>query len=95
MSLSQCPLKVGPIPHTLRLYPGQVVTCTLGGVWITSDTLAGQGVAGDVVLRCGQAFVVRQVADYVVSGLRRYGMASLLESRPSPTSNHRQEIACY
>ena len=36
MSASQFPLKVGPIPQTLHLHPGEAVTCTRGGVWITS-----------------------------------------------------------
>ena len=78
MNSPQTLLKVGPIPQILHLHPGETVTCARGGVWMTSEALAGQGVDSDVVLVRGQAFVARQAADYFVSGLRRYGTLSLI-----------------
>ncbi len=78
MNSSQTLLKVGPIPEILHLHPGETVTCARGGVWMTSEALAGQGAASDVVLACGQTFVVPRAADYFVSGLRRYGALSLI-----------------
>lgn len=76
MNASQFPLKVGLIPQTLHLHPGEAVTCTRGGVWITSDGITGDGIAGDIVLDRGQAFVAQRAADYYVSGLRRHGACS-------------------
>lgn len=80
MSSSQTLLKVGPIPQILHLHPGETVTCARGGVWMTSEALAGQGTDSDVVLVCGQVFVAQQTADYFVSGLRRYGTSSRINS---------------
>jgi len=79
MNASQFPLKVGLIPQTLHLHPGEALTCTRGSIWITSD-----GIAGDVVLDRGQAFVAQRAADYYVSGLRRHGACSRIAfaSRP-------------
>jgi len=84
MNASQTLLKVGPIPQILHLHPGETVTCARGGVWITSEALAGQGIAGDVVLDCGQAFVARRAADYYVSGLRRHGACSRIAFASQP-----------
>lgn len=79
MNASQFPLKVGLIPQTLHLHPGEAVTCTRGGVWITSD-----GIAGDIVLDRGQAFVAQRAADYYVSGLRRHGACSRIAFASQP-----------
>ena len=84
MNSSQTLLKVGPIPQILHLHPGETVTCARGGVWITSEALAGQGIAGDVVLDCGQAFVAQRAADYYVSGLRRHGACSRIAFASQP-----------
>ena len=84
MSALQSPLKVGLIPQTLHLHPGEAVTCTRGGVWITSEALPGHGIAGDVVLDCGQAFVAQRAADYYVSGLRRHGVCSRIAFASQP-----------
>ena len=84
-------LEVGPIPQILHLYPGETVTCARGGVWMTSEALAGQGTDSDVVLVCGQAFVAQQTADYFVSGLRRYGPSSFIDCPSQP----QEKPACY
>jgi DUF2917 family protein len=79
MNASQFPLKVGLIPQTLHLHPGEALTCTRGSIWITSD-----GIAGDVVLDRGQAFVAQRAADYYVSGLRRHGACSRIAFASQP-----------
>ncbi|WP_332778109.1 DUF2917 domain-containing protein [Polaromonas sp.] len=79
MSALQSPLKVGLIPQALHLHPGEALTCTRGGVWITSDAIAG-----DVVLDRGQAFVAQRAADYYVSGLRRHGACSRIAFASQP-----------
>lgn len=84
MNSSQTLLEVGPLPQILHLHPGETVTCARGGVWMTSEALAGQGADSDVVLVCGQVFVAQQIADYFVSGLRRYGPSSFIDCPSQP-----------
>ena len=85
MNILQTPLKLGSIPKPLRLRRGQVMTCTGGCLWITSDALAGRR-DSDVVLESGQSFVTPQAATYFVGAPRGYGVLSLL-SRCTPARN--------
>ena len=69
----QTPLKLGSIPQPFRLPRGQVLACTSGCLWITSDALAGRR-DSDVVLECGQSFVTPQAAIYFVGAPRGCGV---------------------
>jgi hypothetical protein len=73
-----CPLTLGQIPTSLRLQRGQVLSCTAGCLWITSDALAGLGPDSDVVLGAGQSFVTPQAATYCVGAPLGYGVLSVL-----------------
>jgi hypothetical protein len=77
MHATQTPLKIGPVPITLHLRRDQVLTCTAGCLWITSDALADRR-DSDVVLRSGQFFVTPQAADYFVGAPRGSGELSFL-----------------
>ena len=79
MHATQTPLKIGPVPIRLHLRRDQVLTCTAGCLWITSDALAGRR-DSDVVLRSGQFFVTPQAADYFVGAPRGSGELSLSPS---------------
>lgn len=81
----QTPLTLGSIPKPLRLGRGQVLTCTGGCLWITSDALAGRR-DSDIVLESGQSFVTPQTATYFVGAPRGWGVLSFL-SPPTPTRN--------
>ena len=91
MSVLQTPLKLGPIPKSLRLRRGQALTCADGTLWITSDALAGLGPDSDVVLERGQSFVTPQAATYFVGAPRGCGVLSLSSS---DASAHLLETAC-
>ncbi|MEO7886363.1 MAG: DUF2917 domain-containing protein [Polaromonas sp.] len=91
MHALQTPLKLGPIPQPLRLPRGQVLACTAGCLWITSDALAGLR-NSDVVLESGQSFVTPQAATYFVGAPRGCGVLSLLF--PDTTSRNPLETAC-
>ena len=80
------PLTLGHIPKPLRLRRGQVLTCTGGCLWITSDALAGRGPDSDVVLHSGQSFVTPQAGTYFAGAPRGYGLLSL-SSFYSPARN--------
>lgn len=69
----QTPLKLGAIPKPLRLPRGQVLACTGGCLWITSDALAGRR-DSDVVLESGQSFVTPHAAIYFVGAPRGCGV---------------------
>ncbi len=77
MCASQAPMTLGHIPTSLRLPRGQVLTCTGGCLWITSDALAGRGPGSDVVLESGQSFVTPQAATYFVGAPLGDGILSL------------------
>jgi hypothetical protein len=79
MHATQTSLKIGPVPIRLQLRRGQVLTCTAGCLWITSDALAGRR-DSDVVLRSGQFFVTPQAADYFVGAPRGSGELSFFLS---------------
>lgn len=83
----QTPLKLGSIPKPLRLPRGQVLACTEGCLWITSDALAGLR-DSDVVLESGQAFVTPQAAIYFVGAPRGCGVLDF------STAAQRAETAC-
>lgn len=85
MNTLQTPLTLGPIPQRLRLRRGQVLTCTGGCLWITSDALAGRR-DSDVVLESGQSFVTPQAATYFVGAPRGCGVLSFL-SPDTPARN--------
>ena len=91
MLVPQTPLKLGSIPQPLRLGRGQMLTCTGGCLWITSDALAGRR-DSDVVLESGETFVTPQAAIYFVGAPRGCGVLSLL-SPPIPARNP-LETAC-
>lgn len=73
MHTPQTPPKLGFIPQPLRLPRGQVLTCTGGCLWITSDALAGLR-DSDVVLESGQSFVTPKAATYFVGAPRGCGL---------------------
>lgn len=73
----QTPLTLGSIPQALRLRRAQVLTCTGGCLWITSDALAGRR-DSDIVLESGQSFVTPQAATYFVGAPRGWGVLSFL-----------------
>jgi hypothetical protein len=79
MHALQTPLRLGPIPQRLRLRRGQVLTCTGGILWITSDALAGRR-DSDIVLERGQSFVTPQAATYFVSAAHDCGVLSFLSA---------------
>ena len=83
----QSPLKLGSVPQPFRLPRGQVLACTSGCVWITSDALAGLR-DSDIVLESGQSFVTPQAATYFVGAPRGCGV---LDFSPAP---QRMETAC-
>jgi hypothetical protein len=75
MQAIQTPLKLGFTPTRLHLPRGQVLTCTAGCLWITSDALAGRR-DSDVVLQSGQLFVTPQAASYFVGAPLGSGVLS-------------------
>ena len=80
MNIPQTPLAslaLGSIPHALRLPRGQVLACTGGCLWITSDALAGRR-DSDIVLENGQSFVTPQAATYFVGAPRGSGVLSFV-----------------
>lgn len=79
------PLTLGSIPQALRLRRAQVLTCTGGCLWITSDALAGRR-DSDIVLESGQSFVTPQAATYFVGAPRGWGILSFA-SPPTPARN--------
>jgi hypothetical protein len=83
----QRPLTLGSIPQPFRLPRGQVLACTGGCLWITSDALAGLR-DSDVVLESGQSFVTPQAATYFVGAPRGCGV---LDFSPAP---QRAETTC-
>ena len=83
----QTPMTLGSVPQPLRLPRGQVLACTSGCLWITSDALAGLR-DSDVVLERGQSFVTPQAAIYFVGAPRGCGVLDF-----SPASQ-RRETAC-
>lgn len=83
----QIPLKLGSIPKPFRLPRGQVLACTSGCLWITSDALAGLR-DSDIVLESGQSFVTPQAATYFVGAPRGCGVLDF-----SPASQ-RSETPC-
>ncbi|MBI2728178.1 MAG: DUF2917 domain-containing protein [Polaromonas sp.] len=87
MHTPQTPLKLGLIPQALRLPRGQVLSCTAGCLWITSDALAGLR-DSDVVLESGQSFVTPQASTYFVGAPRGCGV---LDFSPAP---QRTEATC-
>jgi hypothetical protein len=76
MNILQTPLKLGSVPKPFLLPRGEVLTCTGGCLWITSDALAGRR-DSDVVLESGQSFVTPQAATYFVGAPRGCGVLSL------------------
>jgi hypothetical protein len=85
--IPQTPLKLGPVPERFRLPRGEVLTCTGGCLWITSDALAGRR-DSDIVLESGQSFVTPQAATYFVGAPRGCGV---LDFSPAPQGT---ETAC-
>lgn len=85
MFVAQPPLTLGSIPKPLRLRRGQILTCTGGCLWITSDALAGRR-DSDVVLESGESFVTPQAAIYFVGAPRGWGVLSF-SSLPTPARN--------
>ena len=79
MQSMKSPLKLGFTPIRLHLPRGQVLTCTAGCLWITSDALAGLR-DSDVVLQSGQFFVTPQAASYFVGAPRGSGELSFFLS---------------
>jgi hypothetical protein len=92
MAAPQAPLTLGRIPKSLRLLRGQVLTCTRGCLWITSDALAGWGPDSDVVLESGQSFVTPQASTYFVGAPRGWCVLSFL-SADTP-ARHPLETTC-
>ena len=92
MFASQAPLTLGHSPKPLRLPRGQVLSCTGGCLWITSDALAGRR-DSDVVLESGQSFVTPQAAIYFVGAPRGWGVLSLLA--PGNTVRGSPVLATY
>jgi hypothetical protein len=91
MHALQTPLKIGPIPKNFRLRRGQILTCTQGCLWITSDALAGRR-DSDVVLESGQSFVTPQAATYFVGAPRGCGVLSFLS--PDTAARNSLETTC-
>ena len=85
--IPQIPLKLGPVPERFRLPRGEVLTCTAGCLWITSDALANRR-DSDIVLESGQSFVTPQAATYFVGAPRGCGV---LDFSPAPQGT---ETAC-
>jgi hypothetical protein len=74
----QTPMRLGSIPKPMRLPRGQVLACTGGCLWITSDALAGRRDSdSDIVLESGQSFVTPQAAIYFVGAPRGCGVLSV------------------
>jgi hypothetical protein len=78
MPVPPTPLTLGQIPKALCLQRGQILACTGGCLWITSDALAGFGRDSDVVLESGQSFVTLQAATYYVGAPLGWGVLSFL-----------------
>lgn len=94
MCVPQAPqtlLTLGPVPKPLRLRRAQVLTCTGGCLWITSDALAGLR-DSDIVLESGQSFVTPQAATYFVGAPRGWGVLSLVS--PSTPARNPLETTC-
>jgi hypothetical protein len=91
MHALQTPLNIGPIPKHFRLRRGQVLTCTQGCLWITSDALAGRRVS-DIVLESGQSFVTPQAAIYFVGAPLGCGILSF--SSPGTPARNPRETTC-
>jgi hypothetical protein len=91
MNIPQTPLKLGPIPERFRLPRGEVLTCTGGCLWITSDALAGRR-DSDVVLERGQSFVTPLAATYFVGAPRGSGVLSFVSA--DATARNPLETAC-
>lgn len=87
----QTPLTLGSIPRPLRLPRGQVLACTGGCLWITSDALAGRR-DSDIVLESGQSFVTPQAATYFVGAPRGSGVLSFVS--PDATARNPLETPC-
>jgi hypothetical protein len=85
------PLTLGSIPRPLRLPRGQVLACTGGCLWITSDALAGRR-DSDIVLENGQSFVTPQAATYFVGAPRGSGVLSFVP--PGATALNSQGTTC-
>lgn len=83
----QTPLKLGSVPQPFRLPRGQVLACTSGCLWITSDALAGLR-DSDIVLERGQSFVTPQAATYFVGAPRGCGVLDF------PPATQRAETTC-
>ena len=90
MHAQQTPFRLGSIPKPMRLPRGQILTCTEGCLWITSDALAGRR-DSDIVLENGQSFVTPQAATYFVGAPRGCGMLSLAACASAPNA---AETAC-
>ena len=88
----QAPLTLGHIPKPQRLRRGQVLTCTGGCLWITSDALAGRGPDSDVVLHSGQSFVTPQASTYFVGAPLGCGVLSF--SSPATFARNSLEATC-
>jgi hypothetical protein len=70
-------LTLGHVPKALRLQRGQLLRCSAGCLWITSDALAGLGPDSDVVLESGQSFATPQADTYFVGAPLGYGVLSV------------------
>ncbi len=77
MHVPQTPMTLGHIPTALSLQGGQVLACSGGCLWITSDSLHGFGRDSDVVLESGQSFVTPQAATYFVGAPLGCGVLSV------------------
>jgi hypothetical protein len=86
------PLTLGHIPQRLHLQRGQVLSCSAGCLWITSDALAGLGPDSDVVLESGQSFVAPQAATYFVGAPLGHGVLCLLP--PGAVAGQALEATC-
>jgi hypothetical protein len=84
-------LTLGSIPRPLRLPRGQVLACTGGCLWITSDALAGRR-DSDIVLESGQSFVTPQAATYFVGAPRGCGVLSFVS--PGAAALNSLETTC-
>lgn len=91
-SIPPTPLTLGHIPTSLRLQRGQVLSCTAGYLWITSDALAGLGPDSDVVLQSGHSFVTPEAATYCVGAPLGHGVLSVLS--PGTAAMHPLESPC-
>lgn len=91
------PHTLGAVPKAFYLPRGQVLACSGGCLWITSDALAGFGRDSDVVLETGQSFVTPQAATYFVGAPLGWGVLSLLCStalvaNPETTGRPKAEL---